>query len=94
MSIQPNLLEILYDSKDAVSQKLNAKDATSLDIKKKTYINDKATFRFDFKEEVMAVEKLREGISSSPRMLSIRSRSSKRRLRAPRLMIDRNEGCT
>lgn len=63
MSIQPNLLETLYDSKDAVSQKLNAKDATSLDIKKKTYINDEATFRFDFKEEVMAVEKLREGIS-------------------------------
>ena len=63
MSIQPNLLETLYDSKDAVSQKLNAKDATSLDIKKKTYINDEATFRFDFNEEVMAVEKLREGIS-------------------------------
>lgn len=63
MSIQPNLLETLYDSKDAVPQKLNAKDATSLDIKKKTYINDEATFRFDFNEEVMAVEKLREGIS-------------------------------
>ena len=44
-------------------QKLNAKDAASLDIPKKTYINDEALFRFDFNEEAMAVEKLREGIS-------------------------------
>ena len=43
--------------------KLNAKDATNLDIPKKSYINDESLFRFDFNEEVMAVEKLREGIS-------------------------------
>lgn len=34
-----------------------------LDIPKRTYINDEATFRFEFNEEQMAVEKLREGIS-------------------------------
>ncbi len=40
-----------------------AEDATSLDIPKKSYINDESKFRFDFNEETMAVEKLREGIS-------------------------------
>ena len=34
-----------------------------MDIERKSYINDEATFRFDFNEEQMAVEKLREGIS-------------------------------
>jgi transaldolase len=46
-----------------VPKKLDADSAHSLDIAKKTYINDEATFRFDFNEEQMAVEKLREGIS-------------------------------
>lgn len=46
-----------------VPQKLNASQATSLDIEKKSYINDESLFRFDFNEEQMAVEKLREGIS-------------------------------
>lgn len=32
-------------------------------MERKTYIKDEATFRFDFNEEQMAVEKLREGIS-------------------------------
>lgn len=44
-------------------QKLIASDAQSLDIPKKSYINDEPLFRFDFNEEAMAVEKLREGIS-------------------------------
>ena len=44
-------------------KKLDAEDATNLDIAKKTYIDDEALFRFDFNEEAMAVEKLREGIS-------------------------------
>lgn len=43
--------------------KLDAKDAKTLDIPKKSYINDESLFRFDFNEEQMAVEKLREGIS-------------------------------
>jgi transaldolase len=34
-----------------------------LDIEKKSYLNDEALFRFDFNEDQMAVEKLREGIS-------------------------------
>lgn len=63
LTIAPALLEQLYNSSDAVPQKLNASQAHSLDIEKKTYINDEATFRFDFNEEQMAVEKLREGIS-------------------------------
>jgi transaldolase len=57
------LLEDLLNSSDPVPKKLDASAATSLDISKKTYIKDEPTFRFDFNEEQMAVEKLREGIS-------------------------------
>ncbi|KAK5097656.1 Transaldolase [Exophiala xenobiotica] len=63
LTISPNLLEELYNSKDEVPRKLHDDDATNLDIKKRSYINDEALFRFDFNEEQMAVEKLREGIS-------------------------------
>jgi len=51
------------NSSDAVPKKLDAAGAKSLDIEKKTYIDDEATFRFYFNEDAMAVEKLREGIS-------------------------------
>ncbi|KAI4130668.1 MAG: hypothetical protein LQ338_001645 [Usnochroma carphineum] len=63
LTISPNLLEELYNSKEEVPQKLIASDASSLDIPKKSYINDEPLYRFDFNEEAMAVEKLREGIS-------------------------------
>jgi len=63
LTIAPNLLEQLYNSRDPVPQKLDASAATSLDIERKSYINDEALFRFEFNEEQMAVEKLREGIS-------------------------------
>ncbi|KIW70640.1 transaldolase [Phialophora macrospora] len=63
LTISPNLLEDLYNSQDKVPQKLKAEEAHTLDIPKRTYINDEPTFRFDFNEEQMAVEKLREGIS-------------------------------
>ncbi|MCJ1232790.1 sedoheptulose-7-phosphate:D-glyceraldehyde-3- phosphate transaldolase [Varicellaria rhodocarpa] len=63
LTIAPNLLESLYNSKDDVPKKLISEDATNLDITKKSYLNDEALFRFDFNEEAMAVEKLREGIS-------------------------------
>ncbi|KAJ5803956.1 uncharacterized protein N7518_000259 [Penicillium psychrosexuale] len=63
LTISPNLLETLYNSTEAVPQKLNAADASNLDIKKREYLNNEALFRFDFNEEAMAVEKLREGIS-------------------------------
>lgn len=46
-----------------VPKKLDAAGASSLDIEKKSYINSEANFRFDFNEDQMAVEKLREGIS-------------------------------
>ena len=50
-------------SQEAVPKKLDASGAKSLDIEKKTYIDDEKNFRFDFNEDAMAVEKLREGIS-------------------------------
>ncbi|KAH0846071.1 transaldolase [Fonsecaea monophora] len=63
LTISPNLLEHLYNSTDPVPQKLKADEAKSLDIPRRSYINDEPLFRFDFNEEQMAVEKLREGIS-------------------------------
>ncbi|KAF1985352.1 transaldolase [Aulographum hederae CBS 113979] len=63
LTIAPNLLESLFNSQDAVPKKLDAEGASSLDIEKKAYLKDEAGFRFDFNEEQMAVEKLREGIS-------------------------------
>ena len=63
LTIAPNLLEQLYNSQDKVPQKLKAEDVKNLDIEKKSYLKDEANFRFDFNEEQMAVEKLREGIS-------------------------------
>ena len=63
LTISPNLLEDLYNSKDPVPKKLDASAAASLDIPKKSYLDNEALFRFDFNEEQMAVEKLREGIS-------------------------------
>ncbi|KAL5604862.1 uncharacterized protein BROUX77_005048 [Berkeleyomyces rouxiae] len=63
LTISPGLLEELLNSTAAVPQKLNAASAASLNIEKKSYISNEATFRFDFNEEQMAVEKLREGIS-------------------------------
>lgn len=63
LTISPNLLEDLYNSTEEVPKKLDAEGANSLDIQKRSYVDDEALFRFDFNEEQMAVEKLREGIS-------------------------------
>ena len=63
LTIAPNLLEQLYNSTESVPKKLDASQASSLDIEKKSYINNEADFRFYFNEDQMAVEKLREGIS-------------------------------
>jgi len=63
LTISPNLLEDLLNSTEAVPQKLNSSQAASLDLEKKSYINDEALYRFEFNEDQMAVEKLREGIS-------------------------------
>jgi len=63
LTIAPNLLEELMNASAPVPKKLDSSSASSLDIKKKSYINDEPLFRFDFNEDQMAVEKLREGIS-------------------------------
>ncbi|KAK4453483.1 putative transaldolase [Podospora aff. communis PSN243] len=63
LTISPNLLEELLNSTEPVPKKLDASGAAALNIEKKTYISDEPTFRFDFNEDQMAVEKLREGIS-------------------------------
>eukprot|EP01083_Nonionella_stella_P013063 36859_1 len=63
LTISPSLLEDLYNSTDPVPKKLDSASASGLDIPKQSYLSDEAQFRFDFNEEAMAVEKLREGIS-------------------------------
>lgn len=63
LTIAPNLLEELLNSEEVVPKKLDASAASALDIEKKSYISDESLFRFEFNEEQMAVEKLREGIS-------------------------------
>jgi len=63
LTISPNLLEDLMNSNASVPKKLDASGASALDLEKKSYINSEANFRFDFNEDQMAVEKLREGIS-------------------------------
>lgn len=61
--MQPSLLEQLQSSTDAVPRKLEAENAKNLNIERKSYVDDESLFRFDFNEDQMAVEKLREGIS-------------------------------
>jgi len=63
LTISPSLLEELQASTEPIPKKLDASAATSLDIEKKTYVDDESTFRFDFNEDPMAVNKLSEGIS-------------------------------
>lgn len=63
LTISPSLLEDLYNSNDPVPKKLDSTSAANLAISSRSYLNDEALFRFDFNEEAMAVEKLREGIS-------------------------------
>ncbi|KKZ59008.1 transaldolase [[Emmonsia] crescens] len=63
LTISPNLLEDLYNSTASVPKKLDAANAATLDIPKRAYLHDEALFRFEFNEDQMAVEKLREGIS-------------------------------
>jgi len=62
LTISPNLLEELMNSNDPVPKKLESESASSLDLKKESYIDDEATFRFAFNEDQMAVEKLSDGI--------------------------------
>lgn len=50
-------------SNEAVPKKLDAASAKSLNLEKKSYIDNESDFRFYFNEDQMAVEKLREGIS-------------------------------
>jgi len=63
LTISPNLLEDLQNSTDAVPRKLEAENAKTLDLEKKTYIDNESDFRFFFNEDAMAVNKLSEGIS-------------------------------
>ncbi|KAI9852716.1 MAG: sedoheptulose-7-phosphate:D-glyceraldehyde-3- phosphate transaldolase [Thelocarpon superellum] len=63
LTIAPNLLEQLFNSTEPVPKKLDASASIAKDIPKQSYLSDEALFRFDFNEQVMAVEKLREGIS-------------------------------
>lgn len=64
LTIAPALLEQLQNSTESVPKKLDASQASSLDIKKLSYVDDESLFRFDFNEDAMAVNKLSQGISA------------------------------
>lgn len=75
LTISPKLLEELYSSKDPVPKKLDAKDAKSLDIPQKTYLDRRSEFLFELNQNAMALEKLAEGIrnfvSDTDKLLSL-----------------------
>lgn len=62
LTISPGLLEELYNSNEPVPQKLEVSQAQSLDLEKKSFVDDEPAFRFNFNEDQMATEKLSEGI--------------------------------
>ncbi|KAL0633241.1 sedoheptulose-7-phosphate:D-glyceraldehyde-3- phosphate transaldolase [Maublancomyces gigas] len=62
LTISPNLLEDLYNSQAIVPKKLSAEDAASLNIEKKSYIDNEPEFRYFLNEDQMATEKLSHGI--------------------------------
>lgn len=62
LTISPALLEELQKSEGEVVKKLDASAAREQDIKKVSFINNEADFRFYFNEDQMATEKLSEGI--------------------------------
>jgi transaldolase len=53
----------LITSSEPVQPKLVANQVSGIDVPQRSYINDEPKFRFEFNENTMAVEKLREGIS-------------------------------
>jgi len=64
LTIAPSLLEELYTSTSPVPRKLNPNGAKSLDIERKSYIDNEVAFRYDFNGNPMAVDKLSQGIRS------------------------------
>jgi len=62
LTISPALLDELQKTEGQVPKKLDANQARDDTIKKVSYINNEADFRFYFNEDQMAVEKLSEGI--------------------------------
>lgn len=62
LTISPNLLEDLFNSQAIVPKKLSAEDAASLNIEKKSYIDNEPEFRYFLNEDQMATEKLSHGI--------------------------------
>jgi transaldolase len=60
LTISPNLLEQLANSTDPIERKLAPEQAKASNLERVTF--DEKTFRFEFNEDPMAVEKTAEGI--------------------------------
>lgn len=60
LTISPELLKQLADTRAPVTRKLNADDAKASDLQKRTLVEK--DFRFELNEDPMATEKLAEGI--------------------------------
>jgi transaldolase len=63
LTISPNLLEELKKSSEAVPKKLEAESAAKADpIKKVSFVDNEAEFRWELLQDQMAFDKLHEGI--------------------------------
>ena len=62
LTISPDLLDELAGTEDALTKKLDAAKAATMDIKKVDM--DEKTFRWMLNEDAMATEKLAHGIRS------------------------------
>ncbi|KAG5518029.1 hypothetical protein PMAC_003213 [Pneumocystis sp. 'macacae'] len=64
LTISPSLLEELKNSNDPVVKKLDAKNSKILtEMENVSFINNESAFRWNFNNDVMAVEKLCSGIN-------------------------------
>lgn len=62
LTIAPKLLEELITSDAPVPKKLDASEAAASSVEKVSFLDDEAKFRSALKEDVMASEKLTEGV--------------------------------
>lgn len=62
LTISPNLLNELLESKDPVPKVLDPESAKAKAGEKVSYINDESAFRFALNEDAMATDKLSDGI--------------------------------
>ncbi|CEG73422.1 Putative Transaldolase [Rhizopus microsporus] len=62
LTISPALLEELKNTNKKIERKLNPENAQAASLEKVTFFNNEAAFRWEMNQDIMATEKLGEGI--------------------------------